>query len=48
MAAVLPEGSDLSTHNLEYLHVVEERLNNRTRKTLGWRTPNEVHAAAMA
>jgi IS30 family transposase len=43
-----PKGSDLSTHNLEYLHVVEERLNNRPRKTLGWRTPNEVHMAAMA
>ena len=42
-----PKGSDLSIHSPEYLNLVEERLNNRPRKVLGWRTPNEVHAHGM-
>lgn len=43
-----PKGSDLSIHGSEYLKQVEERLNNRPRKTLGWRTPNQVHEDAVA
>jgi IS30 family transposase len=37
-----PKGSDLSTHGTEELRRVQDRLNNRPRKTLGWRTPAEI------
>jgi IS30 family transposase len=37
-----PKGSDLSIHSLGDLHAVEEKLNNRPRKTLEWDTPATV------
>jgi IS30 family transposase len=42
-----PKGSDLSVHDLDELLRVQNRLNNRPRKTLGWRTPAEVFNEAM-
>ena len=43
-----PKGSDLRAHTLEDLRRVEERLNNRPRKTLEWATPAQVLAASLA
>ena len=38
----LPKGMDLSTVSAAQLKSIEERLNNRPRKILGYKTPNEV------
>ena len=40
----LPKGSDLSIHTPTDLQAITDRLNNRPRKTLGWRTPSTVFA----
>lgn len=37
-----PKGTDLLTHSLDTLRAVESRLDDRPRKTLGWRTPAEL------
>ena len=37
-----PKGTDLGLHSDAELARVEEKLNGRPRKTLGWRTPTEV------
>jgi IS30 family transposase len=37
-----PKGSDLSTHSLDEIRRVQDILNNRPRKRLGFRTPNEA------
>lgn len=37
-----PKGTDLSIFPEEYLDAVAEELNDRPRKTLGWRKPSEV------
>jgi len=43
----LPKGVDLSTFSGEQLSEIEHRLNNRPRKSLGWRTPANVFAASL-
>jgi IS30 family transposase len=42
-----PKRTDLSIHTPEALRAVEERLNNRPRKTLGWRTPAQILAVRL-
>ena len=39
-----PKGTDLSQYSQQYLTKVADELNNRPRKTLGFRTPAEVMA----
>ncbi|MFE5699605.1 transposase [Rhodococcus koreensis] len=43
-----PKGTDLSVHGPEVLREVEERLNNRPRKNLDWRTPAQIFAEGLA
>lgn len=43
-----PKRSDLSRHSAADLEAVEERLNNRPRKALGWLTPAQVFTASLA
>ncbi|MBM0207191.1 IS30 family transposase [Micromonospora sp. STR1s_5] len=43
-----PRRTDLSQHTAADLRAVEHRLNNRPRKTLGWRTPADVFHGALA
>jgi IS30 family transposase len=43
-----PKGTDLSVHSAEDLRQVEHRLNQRPRKTLGWRTPADIFTTALA
>jgi transposase, IS30 family len=40
-----PKRTDLSVHGIADLKTVEQRLNNRPRKTLGWLMPAQVLAA---
>ena len=42
-----PKGTDLRIHSAATLQDVAERLNNRPRKTLGWRTQAEVFQPAV-
>jgi IS30 family transposase len=37
-----PNGSDLAGHSQAYLNVIARRLNQRPRKTLGWKTPADI------
>ena len=43
-----PKGTDLRIHSAATLQDVAQRLNNRPRKTLGWRTPADVFHAGVA
>ena len=43
-----PKRTSLSAHTPTELQAVEERLNNRPRKTLGWRAPAEIFRQALA
>jgi transposase, IS30 family len=42
-----PKRTNLRVHTLADLLAVEERLNQRPRKVLGWRTPAQVFHAAV-
>jgi len=35
----VPKKTDFSENSPEYLRMIEDRLNNRPRKLLGWKTP---------
>jgi len=39
----LPKGTDFNQVSIERLKEIENNLNNRPRKVLGFRTPNEMH-----
>ena len=38
----LPKKRDLSTVTQEEIDMIMDRLNNRPRKTLGFKTPNQI------
>jgi transposase, IS30 family len=40
----LPKGTSLANHSQAQLDVIAEKLNNRLRECLDWKTPNEVWA----
>ena len=42
-----PKGTDLSRHARDDLDAVSHALNNRPRKTLGWKTPTEAMAELL-
>jgi IS30 family transposase len=42
-----PKGRDLNAYDADYLRLVEDRLNNRPRRTLGWRAPIDVFTPAL-
>lgn len=44
----LPKGTDFSTISKQSLQFIETRLNNRPRKCLKFKTPNEVAASCVA
>jgi transposase, IS30 family len=46
--AYLPKGTDLSTHSPRQLANFAVMLNERPRKTLGWRSPAEAYAELLA
>jgi IS30 family transposase len=43
-----PKGGDLSQFSIEDLCRVEELLNNRPRRVLGWRTPLQIFTEHLA
>nr|WP_246074536.1 IS30 family transposase [Nonomuraea terrae] len=43
-----PKRTDLSAHTEADLRAIEERLNKRPRKTLGWRTPADIFYEGLA
>jgi len=43
-----PKSTDLSGYHADYLTFVADQLNDRPRKTLGWKTPSETLKALVA
>lgn len=43
----LPHGTNLSTYTPYDIHLIQEKLNNRPRKTLGFKTPNQCFEAYL-
>lgn len=39
----IPRGTDLSLLSQHDIHVIQEKLNNRPRKSLGYKTPNQCY-----
>ena len=48
MRQFFPKGTDLSTLSQTELNDVARLMNQRPRKTLGWQTPEEAMAEALA
>jgi len=44
----MPKGTDLSDASQTWLNDIAALMNNRPRKTLGWRTPAEAMAEDLA
>ncbi|OPG07463.1 hypothetical protein B1R27_13225 [Streptomyces sp. GKU 895] len=44
----LPKRTNLSLHTADDLRVIEQRLNNRPRKTLSWQTATRTFTTALA
>lgn len=40
----IPKNGDISQYTDEYIRMIQDKLNNRPRKCLGYKTPNEVMA----
>jgi IS30 family transposase len=38
----IPKGGDISQYSNQYIRMIEDKLNNRPRKCLNYKTPNEV------
>ena len=38
----VPKKADFSQISPEYIRMIKDRLNNRPRKSLGWKTPMQV------
>ena len=38
----IPKGTSFENITQEYIKMIENKLNNRPRKVLNWKTPNEV------
>lgn len=43
-----PKGTDLSVHSAEYLDFVADEMNDRPRKTLGWKRPRQAMQELIA
>lgn len=43
----LPKRTDLSVHDPVSLARIEDRLNSRPRKRLGWTSPTDAYTAAL-
>jgi IS30 family transposase len=43
----LPKGTSLAKYTQAQLDEIAEKLNNRPRECLGWKTPNEAWAAIV-
>ena len=40
--SIFQKGTNFENITPEYIKMIENKLNNRPRKSLNWRTPNEV------
>ena len=39
----IPKGKDITEYSEDYIKNMEDKINNRPRKCLGWKTPLEVY-----